>query len=237
MDLPAPLIPAVFLERPNRFLAIVRIGRRRCRAHMPNPGRMYELLRPGVQMFVARKTAPHRTTDYDVLMMRHRGRLVSLDSRAPNAIAREAIEARAVPALRPYRVARTEATFGHSRLDLVLERRRGRRAGSKQETMFLEVKSVTLVVGGHAMFPDAVTARGARHMRELAELRRSGYEAGVLFVIQRSDAESFGPHDEADPEFATALREAAAAGVRIWAHTCRVTQRSIRLSEAVPVQL
>ncbi|MFQ5810709.1 MAG: DNA/RNA nuclease SfsA [Armatimonadota bacterium] len=235
MDLPHPLIPATFIERPNRFLAIVRIGRRRRRAHMPNPGRMYELLRPGVQMFVARKTAAHRTTDYDVLLVKHRGRLVSLDSRAPNAIAREAIEEGRIPALRSYDVARTEAFFGDSRLDLVLARR-GRRRG-KKNTMLVEVKSVTLVEKGHAMFPDAVTARGARHVRELARLRRAGYRAGVLFVIQRSDPVSFAPHDEADPEFGVALREAAKAGVNVWAHKCRLTRRSIRLANGVPVKL
>ena len=103
--------------------------------------------------------------------------------------------------------------------------------------MLVEVKSVTLVENGRAMFPDAVTARGARHMRELARLRRDGYEAGVLFVIQRSDPTSFAPHDEADPEFGAALREAAGAGVHVWAHKCRMSRKSIRLADAVPVEL
>lgn len=229
MRLPFPLLPATFLDRPNRFLARVGLHGRTVRAHVPNPGRLAELLTPRRRVLVARQRGPLRRTDYDLLLVRARSDYVSIDSRLPPRLLEEAVLERRVRALGPVEAVRREVQQGASRFDLLLQ-------GPGTPTL-VEVKSCTLVVDGCARFPDAPTVRGARHCRHLAELARAGTPAAVVFVIQRADATRFAPNDATDPDFGAALREAAEAGVAVHAYGCSVSRRAIQVVRKVPVRL
>jgi sugar fermentation stimulation protein A len=229
MNLPQPLEEGILLRRLNRFAADVRVGRRLRRVHVPNTGRLGELLTEGARVYVHPVADEWRATSGDLLLVRYGRTLVGVDSRAPAAIAAEAFLSQSVPPLRAVGEVAREVPFGKGRIDLRV------RAGD--EDWLVEVKGCTLVRGGVAVFPDAPTARGRRHVEELAAFAAQGGRAMVLFVIQRADARRFRPNHEADPAFAGALAEAAAAGVLVKAHTCRVTQRDVTLGPAVPVTL
>ncbi len=231
-------LPATFVERPNRFLVLARLpGGEVVRAHCPDPGRLRELLIPGATLFLSRAAESRgRTTAYDLRLVRHpeNGTLVSLDSRLPNTLFREALlEGRLEPFGAPSRV-RAEASLPiargtiRSRADYLLEYEA---AGP----CWVEVKSATLVVDGVAMFPDAVTDRGRRHVEALATMARLGYRTAVCFIIQRPDAQALRPEWERDPAFAAALARARSAGVELYAWTCTITLEEARLHRPVPV--
>ena len=229
MNLPQPLEEGVFVRRLNRFAAEVRVGRALWRVHVPNTGRLGELLVQGAPVFVHPVVGAGRATHGDLLLVRHGRALVSVDSRAPAAIAAEAFLNQAVPPLRSVGGVAREVPFGRGRIDL--------RVCAGDEAWLVEAKGCTLVRGGVAIFPDAPTERGRRHVEELTAHVTQGGQAMVLFVIQRADAHRFRPNHETDPAFALALARAAAAGVVVKAHTCRVTQRRVTLGPAVPVML
>ena len=218
-----------FLRRLNRFAVEVEFDDGPVVAHLPNSGRMNELLVAGHTVVLAERHGLARKTAFDMQLVQYDGRWVSVDSRIPNTLAAEAIRQRAIPAWAQYREVWREVTWGDSRFDLEL--REGQRC------CLVETKSVNLVENGHALFPDAPTMRGVRHLRTLIEAVRAGLEAGVLFIIQREDARVLSPFDAADPDFGRALRDAAAAGVVIEAYRCRVTPERMTLDERVPVQL
>ena len=172
----------------------------------------------------------HRKTRYDLALVDLGHTLVSADARLPNALVAEALRERALEPYADYPDVRREVTFGESRLDFMLEGPPGR--------CYLETKSVTLVEDdGLALFPDAPTTRGVKHLHTLAQAAEQGHRAGALFVVQRGDARSLKPHDSSDPEFGKALREARSAGVDIFAYSCAVTPRDIRLAHPIPVIL
>ncbi len=228
MRLP-PLIAATFLDRPNRFIAIVDLKGERLRVHVADTGRMRELLVPGRTVYITPKAGQGRKTAYDLQLVRLPHSLVSCDSRLPLALFAEAFAAKRMAPFAPYRDIRQEVTFGHSRLDAVLSGPPG--------LCYIELKSATLVRNGKAIFPDAPTERGRRHLQSLMEALATGHNAAAVFIIQRSDATSFGPNDETDPEFGRLLRKALKAGVQVYAFTCRLTLKESRLSESVPLLL
>jgi sugar fermentation stimulation protein A len=223
-----PLKAASFVERPNRFVIMARMGRRTVRAACRDPGRLGELLRPGARLLLEPSRDPRRSTAFTAVLVRHRRRWVSLIPALGNRIIESAL-ARGAPGLPAVRVVRREAPLGRSRIDLEVEGRGGR--------ALVEVKSATLVVAGRALFPDAPTRRGARHLRELAAHVRGGGRAFAVFVVQRDDALSLSPHAANDPAFAEALRAAKRAGVGLLAFVCRVTPGGIRLDRPIPVVL
>lgn len=241
-----PLVAGAFERRLNRFAATVEVDGRPAIVHVANSGRMRELLRQGARCLLAPRPAAGRKTDYDLALVevaRDRavgearaeygdapGRvLVSADARLPPALLSEAFHERRLPPFAEFDTARREVVYGDSRLDLLLSGPHG--------ACFIEVKSVTLVEDGVALFPDAPTERGRRHVGELVRAVREGYRAAVVFVIQREDARACAPHDASDPAFGRTLRDAVAAGVEAYAYVCRVTPREIRLAHAVPVLL
>lgn len=228
LRLSSPLLPARFIERPNRFLAIVNLNGKAVKVFTPNPGRMQELLRPGKRLWVTPNIGPHRSTAYDLVLVWHNGCYVGVDSRRPCDLIAEALSNRSLPGFTKWSRFEREVGFNHSRLDFRLQRGR--------EVCYMEVKSVNLVRGGGAMFPDAPTERGARHLRELVEARRRGYRAAVVFVIQRRDATYFTPYEERDPDFARELRIAHRAGVGVVAYRCSVTLRNLSIAGQVPVR-
>ncbi len=229
MKIPGPLIQGTFIRRDNRFRATVRVDGKEAWAHVPNSGRLHELFVPGTPVLLRPARSPQRRTAYDLLMVIVDGQLVSLDSRLPGRLFAEAARARTLAEFREYTHVREEVRMGRSRIDVLLEGPAGR--------CWVEAKSVTLVEDGTAYFPDAVTARGKRHMEDLAEAVAQGDRAAVVFIIQRADAQRFRPHDASDPAFGRALREAAAAGVEVYAYRCHVTPEEIVIADRVPVLL
>jgi sugar fermentation stimulation protein A len=229
MDLPQPLRAGTFVGRLNRFAAEVRLGRTVHRVHVANSGRLGELLYPGARVFTHPVTTAGRSTSHDLVLVRHGGVLVSVDSRAPSAIAAEAFLSVGVPPLSRVQAVHREAPLGRSRIDLCVRTAEGE--------WLVEVKGCTLVCEGTAIFPDAPTARGRRHVEALAEHVARGGRAMVLFVIQRPDAASFRPNWTTDAAFAAALATAEGAGVVVRAHTCSVSTEEIALGAAVPYDL
>ena len=173
-------------------------------------------------------TASTRRTAYDLLMIEHGARWVGVDSRTPPAIVVEAWRAGLLPSFRGYTSVRREVKLGASRIDLLFEGQPG--------ALFVEAKSVNLVEGRTAMFPDAPTARGVKHLYELREALRQGCRAAVAFVIQRDDADCLTPHAEADPAFAAALREVVQQGVEAYAIACSVGPEGVEPVRLVPVE-
>ena len=197
----APTKQGVFLRRPNRFVAECLLEGKTVRAHMPNPGRMRELLFPGVTMWLAEGNEAKRTTAYSVVAVERDNQPVVLETLASNRIARELLTRRAVPGWEDWQVAAAEVKEGAHRFDFLLE-------NSKGETMLLEVKSCTLFGETGAMFPDAVTARGSSHVRTLTELATNGRRCGVLFIVHAAQTQWFLPEYHTDPVFAAALAAA-----------------------------
>lgn len=219
--------PGVFQARPNRFIAMVELEGETCRCHVPNTGRLRELLIPGARVWCQYHPVPGRKTAWTLLAVEHRGTVVNIDSQAPNRVAAAFVRSGGL-GLVPDRV-QPERTFGDSRLDLYYE------AGPVRG--FAEVKGVTLNEDGTARFPDAPTERGVKHLHSLARAVEAGYRAAALFVIQRGDVTRFEPNQARDPAFAQALREAAAQGVEVRALICTVTPGALEITGEVPVCL
>ena len=217
------------MRRDNRFRVTIQVAGEPVAAHLPNSGRLTELLTPNRACWLAQFDDPRRKTRFDLKLVEHAGVLVSVDARLPNALFAEALAAGRLEPFRGHVSFEREVRLGESRLDFRLSGPAGAR--------WVEVKSVTLVEGGVARFPDAPTARGARHLRELTAAVRRGQRAAAVFVVQRADARSFAPHDRADASFGVALREAADAGVGVYAWTCEVSQQAIGISRQIPVDL
>jgi sugar fermentation stimulation protein A len=228
MRFPGPLVPATFLDRPNRFLGNVQINGRHVQCFIPNPGRMKELLHRGTKVYLLERISENRKTRYNLIIVDYKGRLVSIDSMMPNRIVAEAMEAGSIPEFRGLDVEKREYTCGESRLDFLLRGEAGQ--------LLLEVKSCTLVRDGVGLFPDAPTARGSRHLMTLVDGLESG-RAAAFFLIQRADAECLEPNEETDPKFAANLREAHIRGVEVYAYTSEVTLGGVFIGERVPVIL
>jgi len=219
-----------FVARDNRFRVTVALAGAQVKAHLPNSGRLGELLVPGRRVWLAERPGVGRKTRYDLNLVAADGRWVSVDARLPNDLVAEALRGGELQPLAGYPGQRREVTVGRSRFDFLLE-------APGRPPCLVEVKSVTLVVDGLGCFPDAVTARGRRHVEELGRAVASGYRAAVVFVVQRDDAEGLRPHDESDPDFGRALREAARRGVEVLAYRCLVEPGRVEITDRVPVWL
>ena len=215
----------IFLSRPNRFIAHVRVDGKEEVCHVKNTGRCRELLIPGARVTLSISDNPLRKTRYDLVAVRKGDTYINMDSQAPNHAAGEALR-RLIPGAKRVK---GEVTRGESRLDFCVE--------GEEETWFVEVKGVTLEQDGHALFPDAPTERGIRHLHTLIKCVEEGHRAAALFVIQMKGVHAFSPHDRMHPAFGDALREAARKGVEIWAYDCVVTERGMTVDQPVPVKL
>ena len=223
----AHIVEGEFLERPNRFIAYVRIQGRQETVHVKNTGRCGELLVPGARVYLERSDRAERKTLYDLVAVEKGTLLVNMDSQAPNKAVGEWLFKRTLfPDL--VRV-RPETVYGKSRFDFYLE--------TAREKIFLEVKGVTLEEKGVVRFPDAPSERAVKHIEELIEARKQGYQVYLLFVIQMDRARVFLPNWETHPEFGRALCLAARSGVQILAYNCRVTADSMEIWRPVPVRL
>ena len=197
-----------------------------------NPGRLKELLIPNKQMWLRPVfNNPQRRTRWSAALVENPtgSKLVSIDSTLPNRLIAKALAEKALPYLAAWQLEKAEYTMGKSRFDFLLSQ--------ENHQMALEVKSVTLVQQGTALFPDAITARGARHLNELTEIaNRKNWAAAVLFVVQRSDAHRVLAAPEIDPVFATALAKARENGVQIWGVKCKITPRAVSLAGMIPAE-
>jgi sugar fermentation stimulation protein A len=222
------LIQGRFLRRDNRFRATVRVAGRDAWAHVPNSGRLAELFVKDRPIWLSPATTPRRKTAYDLKLVQKASTLVSVDARLPNPLFAEALADGRLPGF-SFPTVKREVTYNHSRLDFQLSGPAG--------ICWVETKSVTLIEEGTALFPDAPTSRGRRHLETLMELKDKGHQAAVVFVIQRPDAHRFAPYHEADPDFTIALNKASAAGVEVRAFTCQVSLSEIAIAGEIPVRL
>ena len=228
------IVAGTFISRPNRFIAHVETGNRTVVCHVKNTGRCRELLIPGVTVileFHPDAVLSGRKTEYDLIGVYKNGLLINMDSQAPNKAAWEWLvslgggqytEKNHYPlgSYVPFDI-RREVTHGDSRFDLAFSlRNRDTKAVSPA---FMEVKGVTLEENGLALFPDAPTKRGIKHLKGLIRAHEEGYEAYVLFVIQMKGIRGFTPNDMTHPAFGDALRQAREAGVHVLAYDCLVT--------------
>ncbi|EGL82538.1 Sugar fermentation stimulation protein A [Caldalkalibacillus thermarum TA2.A1] len=241
------LYQARFIERPNRFVVRCELlgqsqkgtsvndpglAKNVVEAHLPDPGRLKELLVPGRTLWLKASNKPERKTKWSVVFCETPGgkSLVSLDSTLPNRLITLALKANAIEELRDWSLVQPEFKMGGSRWDFLLTHIRDGRK------LALEIKSVTLVRNKIALFPDAVTLRGTKHLRELAHLaRKTEWEAAVLFVVQRDDVIRVEAARDIDPCFADELEKARASGVQLLGRKCHITLNEVTLGGKVPV--
>lgn len=222
---------AEFISRPNRFIAKVLVDGNEETVHVKNTGRCKELLVPGCLVYLEESDNPARKTKYDLVTVEkavgEEVLLINMDSQMPNAVAEEWIGKSGIFA--PDATVRREVKFGNSRIDIYVE--------DGERRAFVEVKGVTLEEYGVAMFPDAPTERGVKHLGELASAVKMGYEAYVLFIVQMKGVRLFKPNFRTHPEFASALKSARDAGVSVLAIDCVVTPDSVVADRYVTVEL
>lgn len=228
-----PVVRGILLRRYKRFLADVELaGGGVVTVHCPNSGTMLTCAEPGRPVLLTDRSAvPTRTLRYTWEAL-HTGRTwIVVNTAIPNAVVAEAIAAGQVPELARYETLRREVAYGRegSRVDIVLE-------GAAVPRCFVEVKNATMRVGAGALFPDAVTERGARHLRELARAARRGERAVIFFFVGRGDCGFVGPAVHVDPEYARALSRALRAGVEALAYRARATPAGVTLGPRLPVR-
>lgn len=221
------VVPGRFIARPNRFVALVETEEGRQVCHVKNTGRCRELLIPGAAVWLELAENPNRKTACDLIAVQKGERLINIDAQAPNRVFAEWAAEGGFP--EPVLSLRPEYPYGASRLDFCLQTPRG--------LHLVEVKGVTLEEGGLALFPDAPTERGVKHIRELQRAVKEGLNATLFFVVQMEGIRSVSPNDETHPAFGAALREAAQCGVSVLAWDCSVTPEELRLRRPVPVIL
>jgi sugar fermentation stimulation protein A len=220
---------AVFLERPNRFLACIEVDGKREEAHVPDPGRLTELLIPGTRVRLRSAPAPGRRTAWDMIGVKCPQGWVNIDSRLSNLLFAEALMEGRLAEFSAGSHIRPEYRYGASRLDFLLE------CGGPP--CLVEVKGCTLVVEGTALFPDAPTLRGSRHLEELVRAAGEGYRACMVMVVKHPGGRVFAPHESTDPLFASNLRRAAAVGVEVLAYLAPWRGRHISLEKRIAVRL
>ena len=234
MDLP-PLTEGRLIKRYKRFLADVDFGGAVETVHCPNPGAMTGLAVPGSRVWCSTSPNAKRKLPKTLELVEADGGLVGVNTNRPNSLAREALEAGVIPAFAPWPVVEAEAMYGKgTRFDFKLSSPDG------DSTLFLEVKNVHLFRPdgpnpGAAEFPDAVTARGTKHLNKLAEIAESGGNAAMLYVVQRGDGDRFALAADIDPVYSQAFEAARSAGVVIEAWRCSISLETISIAESIPV--
>jgi len=234
MRLPAPLVPARLIRRYKRFLADVEFeGGGVETVHCPNPGAMLGVAPEGARVWLSDHAGKGRKLRYTWELAEIDGGLVGINTHHPNRIAEEAVARRAIPELAGYETVRREVRYGDkSRIDLLLE------GGRRGAPCYVEVKNVHLLrEPGLAEFPDCVTARGAKHLLELAAMVREGARAVMLYVVQRGDCRRFAPAADLDPAYAAGLAAAVEAGVETLCYDCEITTGEIVLRRPLPVEI
>jgi sugar fermentation stimulation protein A len=229
IEVEGKILEGKFKKRLTRYSALAKIENKNVVCFLPNPGRLRELLKPNAKLILREAGKGERKTAYDIIGVYHDGQRVSVDSRFPNKLVSTALKNKDIPELSQYDVVKPEHLYGRTRFDFLLS--------NKQNPCLLEVKSCTLVREGVAMFPDAKTDRGTRHVLDLVKAKNEGYRACILFIVQRVDAKLFSPNDEADLKFGKALRQAYSGGVEVYAYSSKFLDNTISLEVKIPVKL
>lgn len=236
MKFPDPLLHGTLVKRYKRFLAdVVLDSGEAITAHCANSGSMLSVNAPGSEVWLSPARNPERKLRYTWEMIRVNGGLVGINTQHPNALAAEAVAAGVLPELAGYATFRREVRYGrNSRIDLLLE-------ADGRPPCYVEVKNVTmrrdLTAAGPAEFPDAVTARGAKHLDELADMAAEGHRAVMLFLVQRDDCRRFAVAADIDPAYAAGLARARAAGVETLCYGCRLSPTEIAVDRPIPLAL
>ena len=218
---------ARFKHREKRFIVEAEIGTERLQVHCNNSGSMLGLLRPGTEILISPAHGPERRLPFTLEMVRVGNIWAGVNTLVPNRLLRRAWETRSLPEVSCYERFSSERVIGESRLDAFLE---GPCGG-----VWVEAKNVTLVEDDVAYFPDAVTVRGQKHLRELSAIARRGGRAACFYLVQRADARCFAPADFIDPEFAALFRQAMADGVEVWPYVADLSTEGIRLGARLPI--
>lgn len=221
------IIKGKFIERPNRFIASIEINGKIETCHVKNTGRCKELLIPNAEVFVEENDNPKRKTQFSLIGVVKDKRLINMDSQVPNKIVHEWILKGNL--FKDITLIKPETTYNKSRFDFYIE--------TKDKKVFIEVKGVTLEENNIVRFPDAPTERGVKHIKELCDCKKEGYDAYIIFVIQMKDVLYFEPNEKTHKEFAEALREAKKIGVNIIAVDCDVKEESIDIVDYVEVRV
>lgn len=221
------IISGEFISRPNRFIAKVNINGAQEIVHVKNTGRCKELLIKGCRVYLSQSDNPNRKTKYDLIAVekiKELGEtlLINMDSQAPNDVACEWLKNEFFPIGTKIR---REVKFGDSRFDFYAE--------NEYEKSFIEVKGVTLEKNGIALFPDAPTIRGVKHINELIKAKECGFSAYILFVVQTKGVTAFSPNAETHPEFAETLKNAIDKGVTVLVYDCNVTTDSLTIDSQI----
>lgn len=218
-----------FHERLNRFVAEVSVDGQKEKVHVKNTGRLKELLIPDADIILEESSHSNRKTKYSIIAVKKENRWVNIDSQAPNMVAYEALLEGKIEEIGAVQQLKKEVKFGESRFDIYFE--------TTGEKGFIEVKGVTLEKDGVAMFPDAPTSRGTKHLFELAKAVKEGYKGIILFIIQMEGCLRFAPNQKTDPTFADALRQVSTQGVQILAYETKVNEQSMVIGKRIPVKL
>ncbi len=222
------IVRGTFLSRPNRFTAVVDIDGSTTVCHVKNTGRCLELLVRGCEVFLEKSSNPERKTMYDVVAVMKGDRCVNIDSIAPNVAVGEWLRKGAL--IPEPQIVKPEFTYKTSRFDYYVGTQDSRQC-------FVEVKGVTLENDGVVMFPDAPTERGVKHLKELMDCVKEGFEAYVVFVVQMKNVKYFTPNTQTHKEFADTLKLCAKSGVNVVCVDCNVTPDSMEIADFVKVEL
>jgi sugar fermentation stimulation protein A len=224
------LVHGTLIKRYKRFLADVMLDDGNVVvAHCTNSGSMKSCLENGAEVFLSPVTDPTRKTRFTWEMIKIGGSWVGINTGNPNKLAFESISAGIISELSGYTKVMREVVFGDSRFDVFAE--------NETEKCFVEVKNVTLKEGKYALFPDAVTTRGQKHLKTLMEVKAAGMRAVMLYIVQRTDVEIFAPAKEIDPEYAKALKQAVDAGVEVIVMQTEVSPEGIYIKKKLPVEI
>ncbi|CEP80804.1 DNA/RNA nuclease SfsA [Paraclostridium sordellii] len=226
------IVEAIFIERPNRFIAHCIVNGKEEVVHVKNTGKCRELLIPGCKVYLQEHYNPKRKTKFSLISVIKENRLINMDSQAPNKVVYESLINNKInlPGLKgDIKYIKPEKTYGDSRFDIYIE--------TDTEKAFLEVKGVTLEEDGIVLFPDAKTERGVKHINELIKAIEDGYLSYILFVIQMDNVKYFTPNIKMHKEFGQALKNAQYKGVNILAYDCDVTLNSLDIKNKVDIVL
>ena len=235
MQFPEPFVPAILIKRYKRFLADVRfMDGQELTVHTPNTGTMLGCAQPGMKVWLRNTHNPKRKYLWSWEMSETSdGVLIGVDTSLSNRLVVEAIETGVIHSLQGFEQLQTEVKYGtqNSRIDILL-------SNSDRQHCYVEVKNVTAKRGeATAIFPDAVTQRGVKHLQELMHVVKQGARGVLVFCVQRGDVEMFSPADEIDPTYAQCLRQAAEQGVEVCAYRAELTPQSAHLRTELPIKL
>lgn len=221
---------AIFVKRENRFCAEVQLNGKLTKAHVPNSGRMRELLVPGATVWVqpAIDAKETRKTAYTLVLAQQNERYICLHAHVANEIMAFWLQHNILPEFAEATRIEREKTFGASRMDFRLCR--------ENRYCYVEVKSVNLLEGDTARFPDAPTARGSKHLRELIACKEAGLDAAVVFLVMGNNAKQFAPNWKTDTVFAETLALAQSYGVEVYVYTCEITLKGVYYTGRIPIQ-